>query len=88
MKIEPGEKHSACGRERSMLTFIFTICLLVFIVKCFIFGLKVSWGILKFLCWVIFFPVILIGMAVGGLLFVALPILLIAGIIVLIASAH
>ncbi len=71
-----------------MLTFIFTIFLIVFIVKCFIFGLKVSWGILKFLCWVIFFPVILIGMAVGGLLFVALPILLIAGIIVLIASAH
>ncbi len=69
-----------------MLTFLFTVLLLVFIGKCFIFGLKLSWGILKFLCYIIFFPIILIGMAVGGLIFLALPILLIAGIALIVSG--
>ena len=56
--------------------------------KCFVFGLKASWGILKLLCCVIFFPVILIGMVVGGLIYLALPILIIGGIIALIAGDH
>lgn len=63
-----------------MLTILFAICLLGFMGRCFIFGLKASWGILKLLCYVIFFPVILIGMVVGGLLYLALPILIIGGI--------
>ena len=49
-----------------MLTLLFTICMIWFIGKFFIFGLKASWGILKLLCTVVFFPVILIGMVVGG----------------------
>lgn len=64
-----------------MLTILFTICMIWFIGKFFIFGLKASWGILKLLCTVVFFPVILIGMVVGGLIHIAFPILIIAGII-------
>ena len=71
-----------------MLTLLFTICLIGFMGKCFVFGLKASWGILKLLCYVIFFPVILIGMVVGGLIYLALPILIIGGIIALIAGDH
>ena len=56
--------------------------------KCFVFALKASWGILKLLCCVIFFPVILIGMVVGGLIYLALPILIIGGIIALLAGDH
>lgn len=56
--------------------------------KCFVFGLKASWGILKLLCYVIFFPVILIGMVVGGLICLALPILIVGGIIALLAGDH
>ena len=41
-----------------MLTLLFTICMIWFIGKFFIFGLKASWGILKLLCTVVFFPVI------------------------------
>ena len=33
-----------------MLTLLFTICMIWFIGKFFIFGLKASWGILKLLC--------------------------------------
>ena len=69
-----------------MLTLLFTICMIWFIGKFFIFGLKASWGILKLLCTVAFLPVILIGMVVGGLVYIAFPLLLIGGIIGLIVS--
>ena len=69
-----------------MLTLLFKICMIWFIGKFFIFGLKASWAILKLLCTVVFFPVILIGMVVGGLVYIAFPLLLIGGIIGLIVS--
>ena len=69
-----------------MLTIIFAICLIGFIGRCIVFGLRASWGILKFLCYVIFFPVILIGLAAGGLVYLALPILVVGGIIALLAG--
>ena len=69
-----------------MLTLLFTICMIWFIGKFFLFVLKASWGILKLLCTVVFFPVILIGMVVGGLVYIAFPLLLIGGIIGLIVS--
>lgn len=69
-----------------MLSLIFAICMIGFIWKLFIFGVKTSWGILKLLCSVVFFPVILIGMVVGGLMYIAFPLLIIGGIIVLVTS--
>lgn len=64
-----------------MLTILFTMCMIWFVGKFFMFGLRASWGILKLLCTVVFFPVILIGMVVGGLIHIAFPILIIGGII-------
>lgn len=69
-----------------MLSLLFAICMIWFIGKFFIFGVKASWVILKLLCTVVFFPVILIGMVVGGLIYIALPLLIIGGIIALISS--
>ena len=68
-----------------MLSLLFAICMIWFIGKFFIFGVKASWGILKLLCTVVFFPV-LIGMVVGGLIYIAFPLLIIGGIIALISS--
>ncbi len=70
-----------------MLSLLFTICMIWFIGKFFIFGVKASWGILKS-CSVqlYFFPVILIGIVVGGLIYIAFPLLIIGGIIALISS--
>ena len=62
---------------------LFAICMIGFIWKLFVFGVRASWGIMKLLCAVVLFPVILIGMVVGGLLYVAFPLLIIAGVIVL-----
>lgn len=67
-----------------MLSVLFLICLIWFIGKFFIFGLKASWGIMKLLCTVVFFPVILIGMVVGGMLYIAFPVLIIGAIIALV----
>ena len=70
----------------NMLSILFAICMIWFIGKFFVFGLKASWGIMKLLCVVVFFPVILIGMVAGGLLYIAFPILIIGGIIALVVS--
>ena len=56
-----------------------------FIGKFFMFGIKVSWGIMQLLCTVVVFPVILIGMVIGGLMYIAFPLLIIGGIIALVS---
>ena len=46
-------------KRKKLLSVLFAICMIWFVGKFFIFGLKASWGIMKLLCTVIFFPVIL-----------------------------
>jgi hypothetical protein len=46
-------------KRKKLLSVLFIICMIWFVGKFFIFGLKASWGIMKLLCTVIFFPVIL-----------------------------
>ena len=67
-------------KEKKMLSLLFAICMIWFVGKFFVFGLRASWGIMKLLCTVIFFPVILIGM------YIAFPLLIIGGIIALVTS--
>ena len=69
-----------------MLSLLFTICIIWFVGKFFIFGLKASWGILKLLCTIVLLPLILVGMVIGGLIHIAFPLLLIGGVIALAAS--
>ena len=69
-----------------MLSLLFAVCMIWFIGKFFMFGIKVSWGIMKLLCTVVAFPVILIGMVIGGLMYIAFPLLIIGGIIALVSS--
>lgn len=69
-----------------MLSLLFGICIIWFSIKLLILGVKASWGILKFLCTVVLFPVILILMVVGGLMYIAFPLLLLGGIIAVLVS--
>ena len=69
-----------------MLTIIFIIALIWVAWKMFILGIKAAWGIAKIVCTVFLFPAFLIGLACVGLLYIAVPILAIAGIIELIAG--
>lgn len=55
-----------------MLTILFLI---------FLFGIRAAWGISKFILMLVFFPVILIGMLVIGLVKLAFPLLIIFGVV-------
>lgn len=69
-----------------MLSLLFTICMIWVFGKLLFFGIKAAWGISKFLVTIVLLPLILIGLVVGGLIYIAFPILIIAGIAVLVLS--
>lgn len=71
-----------------MLSLLFTICMIWIFGKLFIFGVKTAWGISKLLLTVVFLPLILIGMVIGGLMSIAFPILIIVGIVALVAPGR
>ncbi|MGN1140834.1 MAG: hypothetical protein ACI4TF_06510 [Oliverpabstia sp.] len=66
-----------------MLAFIFMVLLFMVFGKILVFAVKAAWGVTKIVCTVVLFPLILIGMVVGGLIKIALPVLLIVGVIAL-----
>ena len=69
-----------------MLSLLFMICVFWIFGKLFIFGLRAAWSVSKLLLTVVLWSVILIGMLIGGLLHLAFPILVIAGIWALFTS--
>lgn len=69
-----------------MLTLIFMICMFGVLGKLFCFGVKAAWGISKFVLTIVFLPLILLVMVAGGLISIALPVLLVIGVVGLIAS--
>ena len=69
-----------------MLTLLFIICMFGVFGKLFFFGLKAAWGISKFVLTIVFLPLILVVMVAGGLISIALPVLLVIGVVGLIAS--
>lgn len=64
-----------------MLELLFVVLMITIFGKLFIFSVKATWGIAKILVTVVFLPLILIGLVVGGLISLALPILLVVGVI-------
>nr|WP_294680405.1 hypothetical protein [uncultured Anaerotignum sp.] len=67
-----------------MLLFgLFILCMIGVFGKLLLFGIRAAWGISTFLLTVVFLPVVLIGLVLGGLLYIAFPILIVIGIIAL-----
>ena len=64
-----------------MLTLLFVICMFGIFGKLIGLAFKMTWGIAKVLFTLVFLPVILVGLAMGGLLVVAFPILIVVGIV-------
>lgn len=64
-----------------MLSLLFAICMIWVFGKLFIFGIKAAWGISKFIVTVVLLPLVLIGLVVGGFIYLAFPILLVVGIV-------
>ncbi|MCI6533997.1 hypothetical protein [Dorea sp. YH-dor228] len=69
-----------------MLSLLFAICMIWVFGKLFIFGIKAAWGISKFIVTVVLLPLVLIGLVVGGFIYLAFPILLVVGIVSLVCK--
>ena len=71
-----------------MLTLLFIIFLVGFIGKTAGLALRATWGITKFIVGVIIFPITLVIMVAAGLVYVALPILIVVGLVSVLAGAR
>lgn len=69
-----------------MLELLFAICMFWIFGKMLVFGIKAAWGIAKIFWSIIFLPVVLIGLVLGGLIYISFPILIIIGIVSLVRS--
>ena len=70
-----------------MLTLFMMIMFFAVFGKLLGFAFKVGWGMLKIAAYLIFLPAIVLMLIFGGLFYVALPILIIAGIVGMAARA-
>jgi len=64
-----------------MLELLFIVLMITIFGKMFIFGMKATWGITKIIFSLVLLPIALIGLVIGGLVSLALPILLVVGAI-------
>ena len=69
------------------MIILFTVAMIWFVVKVLCLGIRLMWNISKFFVGLILFPAILVFLFVTGVVYLALPLLLIAGVVVLIAGA-
>ena len=70
-----------------MLTLLMMIMFFAVFGKLLVFAFKVGWGMLKIAAYLIFLPAIVLMLIFGGLFYVALPILIVAGIVGMAARA-
>jgi hypothetical protein len=81
-----GESRSEERGEKDMMTLIFMILMIVVFSKLFVFAARATWGISKIIVSLVLLPVFLVGLALAGLIQIALPILLIVGVFSLLVS--
>lgn len=63
-----------------MLTLLFMVLMIVVFGKLLVFALKASWGIVKVLLTIVFLPLVLVCLVLAGLVYVAVPVLLVVGL--------
>lgn len=68
-----------------MLSLLFTVLMLVIFGKIFGFALKATWGITKIIFSIVLLPVFLIALVFMGFMWIALPVLLVIGVVSLFA---
>ena len=74
-------------RVKDMLTLVF-ICLMIGVFgKLIGLAFRMTWGIAKVLFTLVFLPFVLIALTIGGLVTIALPLVVVVGIISLVCGA-
>ena len=71
-----------------MLELVFIILMFLIFGKLIVFAVKAAWGISKIVCTIVLLPLFLVGMVFVGLIGIALPILLVVGVVSLILPKH
>ena len=69
-----------------MLTIMFMVAMIYVAGKMLVWGLKATWGIMKFICTVILLPLFIVGLFFMGFIYLAIPILIIAGIVAIVGG--
>ena len=69
-----------------MFTLLFVLFTFLIFGKLFLFAVKASWGLLKILFTILLVPFVLITLVFAGLFYVALPVLVVAGVVSLICA--
>lgn len=64
-----------------MLSLLFMVLMLVIFGKIFGFALKATWGMTKIIFSIVLLPVFLIFLVFMGLMWIALPVLLVIGVV-------
>lgn len=67
-----------------MLTFIFFVLMIMVFGKLLKLSVKAAWGITHVVLTLVILPIVLVLLVIGGLIYIALPILVIVGVIALI----
>jgi len=65
---------------------LFTVLFFLIFGRMIGFAFRMTWGIFKVLLYIVFLPLILLFMVFGGLLYIALPLLIIVGVLSLVAD--
>lgn len=63
-----------------MLTLLFIILFFGIFGRMIGFAFKATWGIFKVMTFLVFLPLILVGLVFGGLIYIAFPILVVVGL--------
>ena len=66
-----------------MLNLLFAILMIMVFGKLIGFAIRAAWGISKVIVTLVFLPLILIGLVLGGLIYLAFPILILVGLVAL-----
>ena len=70
-----------------MFTLLFFVFFFIIFGKILSFALRAAWSITKIMIYLIFLPVILVGLVFDGLISIAFPVLLIVGLFSLLRTA-
>jgi hypothetical protein len=69
-----------------MLTLFFVVMMISVFGRLLMWGIKAAWGLGKMIFSLVFLPIILIGMACAGMVYIALAVLVVGGIITFVGS--
>ena len=70
-----------------MLSIIFFLLFMAVFGKMIGFAIRCTWGIFKTVMFLVFLPLMIVFLAIGGLVYIAFPILLILGVVSLFVKA-